>query len=225
MMNASQAWSAHYDREHAPSRYCPENFVVRVLCSNAPVCFLPDKAFSGRRVLDLGCGHGRHIPLLSDLGFEVMGLEVSDPLVEHLRRTFPDARFVRGRNAAIPLKDGSLDMILAVNAIYYLDDPATAIAAVMAEAARVLKPGGALVCSFVGHRHSILDHAERVGDAAVIRNDALGFRNGTALRPLWENERLADVLTPFAFHRGGHIFETAEGHRRHLHYAVAFKPS
>jgi len=173
---ASAAWARHYAAGARAAPLYPESFVVRVFRSERPVAFIAERDYRGQSVLDLGCGRGRHVLFLEDLGMRVMGLEVSGEQVEALRARFPDAAFVTGSNTAIPAAEASFDWVLAVNSIYYLDSPQTDFAAVMAETARVLKPGGRLVASIIGHRHALLARARRDGAAAVIARDAVGGR-------------------------------------------------
>jgi SAM-dependent methyltransferase len=47
-------------------------------------------SFSGR-VLEVGCGAGRVLGYLCELSPEVYGLDISPTMVEHCRRTYPDA--------------------------------------------------------------------------------------------------------------------------------------
>jgi SAM-dependent methyltransferase len=49
-----------------------------------------------RRVLDLGCGTGSHAKRLVARGFDVVGVDASEPLLRIARRKAPGARFVRG---------------------------------------------------------------------------------------------------------------------------------
>jgi SAM-dependent methyltransferase len=100
----------------------------------------------GARLLDLGCGHGRHAVPLAMLGYRVTGLDLSRPL---LRRA---AALAAGQGAPVglaeadmrrlPFADGSFDAVVNLfNAFGYLEDDAQD-ELVLHEVARVLAPGG-----------------------------------------------------------------------------------
>jgi SAM-dependent methyltransferase len=86
------------------------------------------------RVLDVGCGVGHSYELLAPR--ETVGLDV-DP--EALAGQGRETRV--GDMRALPFEDGSFTSVLAVQAIEHVPDPGLA----MAEARRVLEPGGAAV--------------------------------------------------------------------------------
>jgi SAM-dependent methyltransferase len=96
-------------------------------------------AGTGRRVLELGCGIGR---FLAPTG--AIGLDISPAMLAEARRRLPAAVLVQGSGREIPFADASLDAILAVDSFPYIVQAGLA-AALLAEAARVLRPGGELV--------------------------------------------------------------------------------
>lgn len=87
------------------------------------------------RVLDLGAGTGA---ASSDL-HDVVAVDSSERAMAFLRDR--PVRPIRADAAALPLPPSSFDVLVAVNVLYTVADPD----AVLAEAARVLAPGGALV--------------------------------------------------------------------------------
>jgi SAM-dependent methyltransferase len=106
----------------------------------------------GGDVLDLGCGNG--IPAakwLSDNGFQVSGVDLSDTMVQRARELVPRATFLRGDVTSVDEVDfeaASFDAVLSFYALIHipvLDQPA-----VIARAARWLRPGG-LFAATVGH--------------------------------------------------------------------------
>ncbi len=90
-----------------------------------------------RPVLEVGCGTGRW---LTEAGDSPIGLDPSAGMLERARRRVPSARLIRGRAEALPLAAGRCGAVLCVYVVHHLDDPARAVA----EAARVLAPGGTL---------------------------------------------------------------------------------
>jgi SAM-dependent methyltransferase len=91
------------------------------------------------RVLDVGCGTGRNLPLY-DAGARVIGLEPSPDTLAKARRRAPTARLVRGDCQALPFRDGAFDTVVSGLVFCSVPDPARGLA----EVRRVLRPGGAL---------------------------------------------------------------------------------
>ncbi len=103
----------------------------------------------GRRVLELGPGTGVLLVEMARDGYYVIGLELSPPMLRQIRKRLRKyantadrqrVSLLRGRSEAIPLADASVDSVLSTFPTDYISAPAT-----LAEAARVLHPGGRLV--------------------------------------------------------------------------------
>jgi SAM-dependent methyltransferase len=104
----------------------------------------------GMRVLDLGCGEGRHAFEAYRRGADVVAVDWGRSEVETTKRWLgaiadageaPEgARFevVRGDLLHLPFPDASVDRVMASEVLEHIPDDVTA----MAEIARVLKPGG-----------------------------------------------------------------------------------
>ena len=97
-----------------------------------------DRLPAGARVLDVGCGTGFHVARMRERGFDVVGIEPGAELRRRARANNPGARIDDGDMEALELEDGSFDAVLAVEVIRHVPHPAQAVA----EAARVLRPGG-----------------------------------------------------------------------------------
>jgi SAM-dependent methyltransferase len=90
------------------------------------------------RMLDVGCGAGMVLRLAADRGADVAGLDASDAMLAHARRCVPGARIVQGELEELPYEDESFDVVTGFNSFQYAARPAAALA----EAVRVLAPGG-----------------------------------------------------------------------------------
>jgi len=105
---------------------------------------------SGDRVLDVGCGFGGTIASLNEVGLPLTltGLNIDPRQLERARarvqpRPGNTIHWIEGDAGALPLEDASQDVVLAVECIFHFPSRA----AFLAEARRVLRPGGRLVLS------------------------------------------------------------------------------
>jgi len=88
-------------------------------------------------VVDLGAGTGKLTRSLVALGHRVTAVEPLPEMLAHLRAAVTDVTAVEGGAEAIPLEDGSADVVVAAQAFHWFDQgPA------LREIARVLRPGG-----------------------------------------------------------------------------------
>ena len=94
-----------------------------------------------QRAVDIGCGEGRFCRMLKAEGTDCIGIDPTQALIEHARRRDPQGDYRIAGAEALPLPEASCDL-----AVYYLSliDIAELDAA-LAEAHRVLKPGGSLL--------------------------------------------------------------------------------
>jgi SAM-dependent methyltransferase len=94
------------------------------------------------RCLDLGCGSGSAVSALAGLGWRVVGVDLSgDQLRMARERVGAGVALIQADAAVLPFADGSFEAVVSLLTHTDLDDPEGAVA----EAARVLRPGGRLV--------------------------------------------------------------------------------
>lgn len=126
---------------------------------------------SGPRVLDLGAGTGKLTAALVTLGAEVVAVEPDPAMLAELRRALPSVRALAGSAEAIPLPDGSVDAVVAGNALHWFDMDVAG-----PEIARVLSPGGILagLWNVFDNRVDWIAGLEQVsGSAAIGPRDTL----------------------------------------------------
>ncbi len=97
----------------------------------------------GKTVVDIGCGTGRHWPVLLASGpVSLTGYDVSRGMLDKLLSKFPQARVgLIGEDGIAPLFTGSVDIIVSTLALAHMPNPEP----VLRNWARALKPGGCLL--------------------------------------------------------------------------------
>jgi 2-polyprenyl-3-methyl-5-hydroxy-6-metoxy-1,4-benzoquinol methylase len=100
--------------------------------------------------LDAGCGDGRFLAALAAIGpvpKRVVGVDIADTILATARRAAAaaglDPELVRGNLERLPLADAEFDLVVSIQVVEHLLDPAAGVR----ELARVLRPGGALLLS------------------------------------------------------------------------------
>lgn len=91
--------------------------------------------------LDAACGTGRYARYLAARGHRVTGVDGSPEMLDRARAALPDAQFHLGDLSRLPVPDRAVDLVVCALALEHVP----ALAPVMAEFARVLRPGGHLV--------------------------------------------------------------------------------
>ncbi|MEM8769429.1 MAG: class I SAM-dependent methyltransferase [Pseudomonadota bacterium] len=109
---------------------------------------------AGDRVLDLGCGEGRHaITAYLDEAVTVVGLDLSLEDLGTARERFADFEdaadqsrslaFICGSGLRLPFRDGTFDKVICAEVLEHIPD----YLSVLREIRRVLKPGGQFAAS------------------------------------------------------------------------------
>jgi len=110
-------------------------------------------------VLDIGGGPGAHACWLAGLGYEVHLVDIVPRHVEQARAAGPGrpplASAEVGDARCIVRTDSSVDVVLLLGPLYHLPEPADRLAA-LAEAMRVLRPGGLLAAAGISRFVSLL---------------------------------------------------------------------
>jgi ubiquinone/menaquinone biosynthesis C-methylase UbiE len=221
--HSDDSYSDYYLKQEV--RVYPSEFVIRTFLGNYPEHRIDRRALPGKRILDLGFGDGRNIPLLADLGFEVHGVEVTNLICELITQRMNhmgvklEAKV--GRNCQIPYADAYFDYVLASSSCYYIDRGAT-YADNLKEIARVIKPGGMFVHSLPMATTFIMEGAKDLGNGHMeITQDPYGVRVGAILKKFDTPIEIEDYLTPnFADIRIGSCRDDYWGSKVHLWLVV-----
>ena len=169
------------------------------------------------RVADVGCGPGRVTALLAAHGLDVVGLDVSVPMLTAARTAHPDIDFEEGRLDDLPLEQGSLAGVVSWYSIIYT--PPESLGDAFDELQRVIRPGGYLLLAFqagggepvrrtnvhgtglalTSFRHSLADIRRRLELAGLEVRGERAPR--TRVRPRADTTSLRDRTYPRLPHR------------------------
>lgn len=75
----------------------------------------------GSKVLDAGCAAGRDVNVLSQRGFNAVGIDISSGLIKIAKQKFPHLPFVQGDFLKLPFADNSFDGIWAHASLLHLE--------------------------------------------------------------------------------------------------------
>jgi SAM-dependent methyltransferase len=104
----------------------------------------------GRRVIDLAAGTGKFTRLLVGTGADVVACEPVPGMRATFRSVLPGVPLLAGTAEALPLRDASVDAMTVAQAWHWFDH-----ARATAEAARVVRAGGALALLWNARDRSI----------------------------------------------------------------------
>jgi SAM-dependent methyltransferase len=129
-------WSATYDE--------PRNGLFDV---EEPIIHEILDALAAGNALDAACGTGRYAGYLAGAGHQVAGVGSSPEMLDRARARVPQGEFLLGDLHQLPLPDDAVDLVVSGLALAHVPT----LEPVMAEFARVLRPGGHLVISDTHH--------------------------------------------------------------------------
>jgi ubiquinone/menaquinone biosynthesis C-methylase UbiE len=136
-------------------------------------------ATAGKKLLDIGCGNGFVTCLYARAGAEVSSVDITDKAVEltkarlGVERLSADVKQADAEN--LPFDDEYFDFVVSFGVLHHTPDTASAVA----EAYRVLKPGGRVLLMLY-HRNSFAYQ--------------LLFRVKRLLQPAWRGKSAADQV-------------------------------
>ena len=156
-------------------------------------------------LLDIGTGTGRMAEILAERAERIVALDKSLAMLKVARaklQHLPADRveLVQGDFASLPFEDGRFDTVLFHQVLHFAHSPA----AVVAEAARVLRPGGRIaIVDFAAHQNESLRErhaharlgfgdeqmARLLGDAGFAPHDPIALEDGELVVKIWIAER------------------------------------
>lgn len=180
-----------------------------------------------KQVLDAGCGAGYGSAEMARAAASVLGIDRSAEAIEYARAAYPvsNLRFAEADCLALPVADGSTDLVVAFEVIEHLED----WRGFLREARRALAPSGQFIVSTPNklyyaesrraagpnpfHVHEFEFEEFRAELAAIFPHVSLFLENhveGVVFQPLPESDATADVRV-----------DTASGLPDESHFFVA----
>ncbi|HET7015356.1 MAG TPA: class I SAM-dependent methyltransferase [Streptosporangiaceae bacterium] len=124
-------WAEHYDDPNDRDLLDLEEPIIRPIIDRRPI----------GPALDAACGTGRHAAYLASKGHSVIGVDGSAQMLAIAKAKVPGVDFRLADLRALPVQDCAVDLVTISLALTHVPE----LAPVMAEFARVLRPGGHLV--------------------------------------------------------------------------------
>jgi ubiquinone/menaquinone biosynthesis C-methylase UbiE len=178
----SSSWNKHYEGEESILLYPDEN-LIRMVSS-----YLRSRnGVTDMAAVDLGCGSGRHMKLLSERGIgRIIGIDVSPSALQLCKKY--QMSLILAQNEQLPLKNESVDIAVSWGSLHYArkQDAVT----MLEEIRRILKPPGILFGTLRTDRDTHLKSGKHLGDNTwitdydSIRDTIVSFYNEDELRSL-----------------------------------------
>lgn len=147
---ASAGWDQVYGQKYMTMWY-PNEDIIRFCASLIQKRLTLDRYDVKRRVervLDLGCGNGRHAMYFARQGIEAFGIDISDQAIawagEWAQSEGLNVDFRVGDIASLPYEDGTFDAVVTHGVLDHV--PMTTAMKAVREVHRVLKPNGLFYC-------------------------------------------------------------------------------
>jgi len=155
---------------------------------------------AGARIIELGCGAAAMARALVQRfeGSHVTGLEVDERQhAKNLANPAPGLDFVAGGAQAVPFGDAGFDLVLMLKSLHHVPRPLMAQA--LAEAARVLRPGGHLYVSEPVYAGPLNDIVKLFNEERLVREAAQAAVDLALQRGPWTQLRDLHFETPVHF--------------------------
>lgn len=179
-------WDRIHDIASLKLQY-PNEHVVRYLFKNFPREVNKRKKL---KILDLGCGNGRHIKVFAEQGFTVYGVDYSKQAIEHTKRLLKiyslEAEVIRADVNKLPYPDSFFDGIVSIAVLYYNDK--LTIKQSINELYRVLKPGSSAVIYLKTTNDYYFNVGKKIDKKTLIMTDKDKYKKGMVLHFLSKND-------------------------------------
>lgn len=154
-----QYWRNHFSCPDERAKEGDRCNIVNTLHRRYLPVILSRLGYRGGKGVDIGCGAGTYVELLDGLGFDMIGVDYSFPMLKvgKERVINRDIKLISANVYELPLRDMSQDIIITMGLLPLLTDVPRALR----EMVRVIKPGGVLLCE-TRNKYSLFRFAQRM---------------------------------------------------------------
>jgi SAM-dependent methyltransferase len=177
---------------------------------------LPRSYFSGKAVVDLGCGNGRLGRFAIPQARAYVGVELSEALLAFTVPVGTAAKvdLVRASIEDLPLEDCTADVVLCWGVLHHVHDPLAAVR----EMKRIVKPGGTILLYIYPDSYAPRENLNRLFrhvDAAAFRDFCSWFfataRTWGQLDALLAKELCAALCVSMRMHTSWEVIQMFDG--------------
>ncbi len=134
---AYRKWASFYEKMFNPLVLTEDKYMKKLLIN-----------VKGKKILDLGCGTGRHAIFLAKKGAVVIGIDFSSEMLREAKKNAKRSRVKinfkkRDITKKLPFKNNSFDIVLCSLVFNHIKN----LAPIFKEVSRILKPSGVFIFS------------------------------------------------------------------------------
>ncbi|MGC9517586.1 MAG: class I SAM-dependent methyltransferase [Methanomicrobiales archaeon] len=160
------------------------------------------------KILDLGCGTGRHVAYMNNQGFSVSGCDASTKALEIASKNTPQAKLIYCDFKSLPYPDESFDGVISHGVVHHalMDDIRKAIS----EIKRVVRSGGLVYIMVPSINHDEFHTGTEIEKNTKINIDSI---DGDLPHHYFAKNELEDLFDDFEIIKLEHVSYPSEKHK------------
>jgi len=174
------------------------------------------------KILDLGCGAGRHLIYIKEHGFNGYGVDISkiglNITKNRLRQRKMDFDLIRGHMNFLPFDNRVFDAVICTNTLYH--QRLEGIQRTIFEIYRILKKGGLLLTNFLTRKTYSYGEGKKIEEDTFLQNE--GIESGI-LHHFTDKEEIEQLFKNFTNYTLRLIEREVEGKLSSRYVLVAKK--
>lgn len=196
---AKERWDDVYSRKRFGGMWYPSEgivkFTARYLKRRVGIDVYDIKR-GVKRILDLGCGNGRHVVFFAELGFDVYGIDISEEAIEianaWLEKKGLKAYLKVGDIEKLPFEDEYFDIIISFGVLDHI--LFTKAKNVIEEVRRVLAPNGYIYITLRSTEDSEFGRGKKVEHNTFVLEE--GYEEGI-IQHYFDLKEIKELLNGF----------------------------